>query len=52
MEETKTYTIKVKPNTYEYGRAGNRHTIAYETAEDLKKQIDSLIALGLWDVQE
>jgi len=52
VEEQKitSYTIKVKPNSYEFGRAGNRHTIAYETAEDLNKQIEALKALNLWDM--
>jgi len=52
IQEIKSYTIKIKPNTYEYGRAGNRHSIAYETAEDLEKTINDLKAKGFWDVQE
>lgn len=54
MEEQKitSYTIKVKPNTYEYGKAGNRHTIAYDNAEDLKEQIEKLKNLGFWDEQQ
>ena len=37
---------KEKPNTFEIGKAGNRHTIAYDTPEDLDKQIKSLKAMG------
>lgn len=48
-QEIKSYTIKIKPNTYEFGKAGNRHTIAYETAEDLEKMINELKSKGLWD---
>jgi hypothetical protein len=43
---------KEKPNTYEIGRAGHRHTIAYETVEDLQAMITSLKALGLLDEEE
>lgn len=37
---------KEKPNTYEVGKAGNRQTIAYDTPEDLDKQVKSLKAMG------
>jgi hypothetical protein len=40
---------KEKPNTFEIGRAGHRHTIAYDSVEDLDAQIKSLIALGYID---
>lgn len=48
MEETHQIIIsrKERPNTYEIGRAGHRHTIAYDTPEDLDEQIKSLKALG------
>ena len=36
-----------KANSREFGKAGDRYKIYFETAEDLKQQIDSLIALGL-----
>lgn len=40
---------KEKPNTFEIGKAGRRHTIAYDKPEDLEKTIKSLQALGyLW----
>jgi len=53
-EETHQIIIsrKEKPNTYEVGKAGDRHTIAYDTPEDLDAQIKSLKALGyLHDVE-
>jgi len=37
---------KEKPNTYEIGKAGNRQIIAYDTPEDLDKQVKSLKAMG------
>jgi hypothetical protein len=43
---------KEKPNTYEYGRAGNRQTLVYDTPEDLDKQIKSLKAMGYFDEGE
>lgn len=48
MEETHQIIIgrKEKPNTFEIGKAGHRHTIAYDKPEDLDAQIKSLQALG------
>jgi len=40
---------KEKPNTFEIGRAGKRHTIAYDKVEELDAQIKSLRALGYLD---
>lgn len=40
---------KEKPHTFEIGRAGHRHTIAYDSVEDLDKQIKALKALGYLD---
>ena len=37
---------KERPNSFEIGKAGNRHTIAYDTPADLDSQIKSLKALG------
>jgi len=37
---------KEKPNTYEIGKAGHRHTIAYDTPQDLDAQVKALKALG------
>jgi len=33
-------------NVYEFGKASNRFKLYFTTAEDLKKQIESLRALG------
>lgn len=46
--ESKTYVIQKteKANSYEFGKAGNRFKLYFETAEDLKAQVDSLRALG------
>ena len=46
MEENITITRVEKPNSYEFGKAGNRFKIYFADAEDLKKEIDSLRALG------
>lgn len=43
---------KEKPNSYEYGKAGNRQSIAWETPEDLDKTVKSLKALGYFDEGE
>jgi len=54
MEETHQIIIsrKEKPNSYEIGRAGHRHTIVYDTPEDLDKQIKALKAMGYIDDEE
>ncbi len=49
MEEITKTVIKDKPHTFEIGRAGHRHTIAYNTVEELKKHLESLQALGYLD---
>ena len=43
-----TYQINVFDNSYEFGKASNRFKLYFKTPEDLKKQIDSLTALGLY----
>jgi len=45
-EQSIIVSRKEKPNTYEIGKASNRHSIAYDTPEDLDKQIKSLKAMG------
>jgi hypothetical protein len=42
MEETKIINKTEKPNSYEFGKAGNRFKLYFEDAEDLKKQIKAL----------
>ena len=47
MEQVSTQIHKTeKANSYEFGKAGNRFKIYFETAADLKKQIDELNKLG------
>ena len=36
-----------KANSYEFGKAGNRFKIFFDTTEQLNKEIESLRALGL-----
>jgi len=50
-EHTLIVSRKEKPNTYEIGKAGNRQIIAYDTVEELDKQIKSLQALGYLNVE-
>lgn len=52
--ESKTYVIQKteKANSYEFGKAGNRFKVYFETAEDLKEQIDKLRDLGFPTEQE
>jgi hypothetical protein len=39
MEETIVHNRNEKPNSYEFGRAGNRWKIYFDSAEDLKQKI-------------
>lgn len=36
-----------RPNSYEFGKAGNRFKLYFEDAEDLDKQMKALKKLGL-----
>ena len=36
-----------KPNTYEFGKAGNRFKLHFNDAKDLKDQMEELRKLGL-----
>lgn len=40
-----------KPNSYEFGRAGNRYKLYFDTPEDLKAQLDKLSELGLYTAE-
>lgn len=48
MDQTNSTTIHKteKPNSYEFGKAGNRFKLYFEDALNLKEQIDSLRNLG------
>ena len=42
----------LRPNSYEIGKAANRHKIYYNTPEDLKKHLEALHAMGVLQDQE
>lgn len=53
MENTSyVITIKKRPHSFEVGRASSRHKLYYEEIEDLRKQINALIKLGLLDTSD
>jgi len=53
MNETKTIINKSeKPNSYEFGKTGNRFKLYFEDAKDLKKQITCLKNMGLIKKEE
>jgi len=53
-DKTTTFVIQrtERPNSYEFGKAGNRFKLYFDTPEDLKAQIDRLIVLGLYATEE
>jgi len=48
MEQTTILNKTERPNSYEFGKAGDRFKIYFEDAADLKKQLDNLELLGLY----
>jgi hypothetical protein len=40
--------VNTKPNSFEFGKAGNRFKLYFENAEDLEKQINKLKEKGLY----
>lgn len=52
MEEQIIINKTEKPSSYEFGKAGNRFKIYFNTAEDLKIQIDKLKELGIYAEEE
>lgn len=48
MEEQVIINKNEKASSYEFGKAGNRFKLYFDTAEDLKQQIDKLKELGLY----
>jgi hypothetical protein len=48
MEEQIIINKTEKPNSYEFGKAGNRFKLYFDTAEDLKQQMNNLILQGLY----
>lgn len=49
VEEQVQIIRKEKANSYEFGKVGDRFKLYFETAEDLKAQIDVLEKLGLYE---
>jgi hypothetical protein len=47
MNETVQIVRNERPNSYEYGKAGNRFKIYFSDAEDLKRQLDEIKKLDL-----
>jgi hypothetical protein len=46
IHEHRIISRKEKPNSYEIGKAGNRFNLVFDTAEDLKQQIEDLESKG------
>lgn len=46
MEEQVVVNKTEKPNSFETGKAGSRFKIYFDTANDLKNQVDKLKAAG------
>ena len=52
MEEQIVRTINDRPNSYEFGKAGNRFKLYFNDAADLQKQIKELKDTGLYKEDE
>ncbi len=53
MEDNKVMlSDTVRPNSYEIGKAANRHKIYYDKPEDLRIHLEALNAMGLLDKEE
>jgi len=52
MEETKIINKTEKPNSFEFGKAGNRFKLYFEDASDLKNQIEELKKEGIYKEDE
>lgn len=53
-QENTSFVINENPKacSYEFGKAGNRFKLYFDTAADLKAQIDELKKLGLYKEEE
>lgn len=49
MNESKVINDNARPNSYEFGKASNRHKIYYDKPEELKELLEALNAMGLID---
>lgn len=47
MEQTTIINKTECPNSYEFGKAGNRFKIYFDDAEDLKAKLDALKELAI-----
>jgi len=52
MDEQIVINKSERPNSYEFGKAGNRFKLYFEDATDLKIQVESLKAVGLYKEEE
>ena len=43
LNRTELVNRTERPNSFEFGKAGQRHKVYYEDLEDLKKKIDDTI---------
>ena len=48
VDNIKQTIITLKPNSFEFGRAGNRFKLYFEDAKDLQNQIQALKDLKLY----
>jgi len=48
MEEQTIINKADKPSSYEFGKAGNRFKLYFNTPEELKAEIEKLKTLGLY----
>ncbi len=52
METTTTLSKTEKPNSFEFGKAGNRFKLFFDTAEELKALMDNLIKQDIYAEEE
>ena len=48
MEKQEIVNKTERANSYEFGKAGSRFKLYFETPEELKQRINNLIDLGLY----
>jgi len=52
MEKNEVINKTEKPNSYEFGKAGNRFKLYFDEVDDLKSQIIQLKLAGLYNDEE
>ena len=50
--ESKQLIINDKPNSFEFGRAGSRHKVYYNSVDELMLHIEKLKNIGLYKEDE